>query len=232
MGLLGQIAVCPSDLQNVSDIIHHNLLFYGDDFGGWSGLARETKYSLPDPPQYMDHPWRPDRWCAHCRDTIASYWDRTLKEQAESKRSLCYLDTTSLSIMKPAKVWSMAGLDSAKVKRAAVVNWMNLGVYKTREVLHKMNLIKSDLCAACSMNVTGSLPHYLLYCPFVEDIRQTFVPQFLRSNPKVASLIDNETCIMISILCIIYTEKSRNFMNLLTKSEVCTDKLGCTVKPF
>ena len=50
------------------------------------------------------------------------------------------------------------------------------------------------------MNVTGSLPHYLLYCPFVEDIRQTFVPQFLRSNPKVASPIDNETSIMISIL--------------------------------
>ena len=202
MGLLGQIATCPSDLQNVTDIIHQNLLFYGEEFGGWSGLARETaaKNSLLNPAKYMEHRWRPDRWRAHCRNIIASYWDKILKEQAESKSSLCYLDTTSLSIMKPAKVWSMAGLDSTQVKRAAVANWMNLGVYKTREVLHKMNLIKSNLCVACSMNVIGSLPHYLLYCPFVEDIRQRFVPQFLQSNPKVASLIENETYIMISIL--------------------------------
>ena len=51
MGLLGQLAICSKDLQNVTEIIHHNLIFYGSEFGGWSGLARSTaeKYSLPDP---------------------------------------------------------------------------------------------------------------------------------------------------------------------------------------
>ena len=42
MGLLGQLSVCPSDLQSVTDIIYNNLAFYGADFGGWSGLARQT----------------------------------------------------------------------------------------------------------------------------------------------------------------------------------------------
>ena len=207
LGLLGQIAICPKDLQNVTDIIHHNLVFYGSEFGGWSGLVRQTaqKYSLPDPVDYMMSPWRPDRWRAHCRDVIASQWESKLKQKAEAMSSLNLLDISSLSILQPAKVWSMAGLDSTEVRKAAVVSWMTLGVYKTRETLHKMKVIKSPLCTACTMNVVGSLSHYLLYCPFTENIRQSYVPKFVLSNPKVASLHDNETALIISIL---YPESS------------------------
>ena len=120
--------------------------------------------------------------------------------KAESMESLCLLDTASLSIMKPAKVWCMAGLDSIEVKKAAVVNWMTLGVYKTRETLHKMKVIKSPLCTACPMNAVGSLSHYLLYCPFTEQIRQKYVQKFILANPKVASLANDETALLISIL--------------------------------
>ena len=41
------------------------------------------------------------------------------------------------------------------------------------------------------MNVTGSLAHYLLHCPYVEEIRNNFII----SNPNVASLADNETAL-------------------------------------
>ena len=132
LGLLGQIAVCPSDLQNITDIISNNLAFYGTDFGGWSGLVRLTarKYSLPDPAEYMKAPWRPDRWRAYCQDKIAIHWDTKLKHDAEPKPSLIFLVIYSLSVTKPAKIWSMAGLDSAEVKKACIVNWMLLGVYR------------------------------------------------------------------------------------------------------
>ena len=84
MGLLGQLAICPQDLQNVTDIIHHNLEFYTSEFGGWSGLVRKTaeKYSLPDPGQYMLSPWRPDRWRSYCRGVIAQKWEDDLKQKA------------------------------------------------------------------------------------------------------------------------------------------------------
>ena len=202
LGLLGQLAVCPSDLQTVTQIIQHNLLFYGGDYGGWSGLARQTaeKYSLPDPALYMQSPWRPDRWRIHCRDTIARHWDKKLKLEAETKSSLCLLDISSLSILKPAKIWSMAGLDSQEVRKAAVSNWMALGVYRSQEVLYKMKLAKSDICAACPMNVVGSLPHYLLYCPFTEEIRQKFAPQFIMNNPRIAGITNNEAALIVSIL--------------------------------
>ena len=114
--------------------------------------------------------------------------------------TLCLLDISSLSIMKPAKVWSMAGLDSIEVRKSTVVNWMTLGVYKTREALHTMKIIKSPQCTACSMNAIGSLSHYLIYCPFTAEIREKYVPQFVLANPKVASLANNETALLISIL--------------------------------
>ena len=114
--------------------------------------------------------------------------------------SLCMLDVANLSITKPAKVWSMAGLDSTEVRKAAIVNWMTLGVYQTRETLFKMKVIKSPMCTACSMNAIGSLAHYLLYCPFTESIRQNYVPKFILSNPKVSKVADNETALVLSIL--------------------------------
>ena len=202
LGLLGQLAICSKDLQTVTEIIHHNLVFYCSKFGGWSGLVRKTteKYSLPDPAHYMMHPWRADRWRSHCRDVIADHWDHKLKQTAEVMNSLYLLDVPSLSIMKPAKLWSMAGLDSKEVKKAAVVNWMILGVYKTREILHKMKTVKSPMCTACQTNSVGSLSHYLLYCPYTEEIRQQYVPQFIVANPKVARLTGNEALLMISIL--------------------------------
>ena len=97
-------------------------------------------------------------------------------------------------------IWAMAGLNATEVKKACVVKWMLLGVYRTREVLHKMKKTKSNLCTACPANAVGSLEHYLLYCQFVKEIRDKFVPQRFRNNPNVSSLLQNEDALMISIL--------------------------------
>ena len=123
-----------------------------------------------------------------------------LQQEAQSKDTLSILDICSLSVTQPAKLWSMAGLDAVEVKKACIVNYMSLGVYRTREVLHKMKKTKSNLCTACSNNAIGSLEHYLLYCPFTQEIREHFIPKFIQCNPKITSLIDNEAALVISIL--------------------------------
>ena len=94
----------------------------------------------------------------------------------------------------------MAGLDATEVKKACVVNWMTLGVYRTREVLCKMKKSKSNLCTACPMNAIGSLVHYLLYCEFSKEIREKFLPQFILSNSRISSLLNNKAALMVSIL--------------------------------
>ena len=131
---------------------------------------------------------------------MAAHWDAKLKAEAESKLSLLLLDISSLSITKPAKIWSMAGLNAKEIKKACIVNWMQLGVYRTREVLKKMKKIKSNMCTACTLNAVGSLEHYLLYCPFVEKIREKFVSQLFFNNPKVYNVLQNEAALIVTIL--------------------------------
>ena len=46
----------------------------------------------------------------------------------------------------------------------------------------------------------GSLSHYLLYCPYTEEIRQKYVPKFIVDNPKAARPAGNEAALMMSIL--------------------------------
>ena len=103
MGLLGQLALCDRGDQNVRDIIVNNLAFFNEKFAGWSGLLRTTanKYGLPDPLQYMEHPWRPDRWRSHCKTVIADYWDKKLRNEAKQKTSSLYADLESLSTSAP-----------------------------------------------------------------------------------------------------------------------------------
>ena len=72
-----------------------------------------------------------------------------------------------------------AGLDSGQVRKATVVSWMVLGVFKTREALAKMKAVKSDKCLACNENETESFPHLLLHCPFYPKIRNEYLIKWL-----------------------------------------------------
>ena len=45
----------------------------------------------------------------------------------------------------------------------------------------------------------GSLKHYLLYCEFVKEICEKFLPQFILANLKITSLLKNEVAHIIPI---------------------------------
>ena len=40
MGLLGQLSQCDDEAQYVRKVVLHNLTFFDEKFGGWSGLVR------------------------------------------------------------------------------------------------------------------------------------------------------------------------------------------------
>ena len=84
---------------------------YDIEFPGWSGLVRRTAalYDLPDPLDYMNHPWVPKRWRAHVREVVTNYRNTLLKEKAASQDSLRLLDLTNLSVSKPHPIWIHAG---------------------------------------------------------------------------------------------------------------------------
>ena len=192
--------------QNVKQIVIHNLTFYDEKFGGWSGLARKTaaQYGLPDPLQYMQHPWRADRWREHCRKRITVYWEEKLKselfnEEGDEKTSSLFVDIDNLSLTSPMRIWQQAAMDSNSVKEATPSSWMYSGVYFTREFMYKMNKTKSPNCA-CEMNVVENLPHFLLECKLYQSVREQYLPTYLMMNRNVTSICDSEKQIIICIL--------------------------------
>ena len=202
LGLLGQLAMCDQEAQNIRRIIEHSLTFYGVDFPGWSGVARRTclKYGLPDPLQYLQYPWRADRWRQHCKATVQRYWEERYKPIVTNAQSLQFVDTESASLSIPMRGWQMAGLCSVSVRQATVVNWMVLGVYFTRELMHKMKKVNSANCLGCGLGVTENLSHFLLHCVSYSKIRQEYLPKLLEINGKIAQTFENENQILISIL--------------------------------
>ena len=205
LGLLGQIAVCPSDQQSVKDVVKHNLMFYGNSLKGWSTLSRQTcrKYDLPDPLDYFAKPWRPDRWREHCKKTIYTQWGDKFRSEAAKLTSLKYLDINSLNLYTPQNIWLCAGLDSVQVKRVTVVSWMIQGVFKTRDKLFRMKLAKSDKCLPCEIydiDEIENLPHLLLHCPYYRQIREEYLPKLALLNRNLSTIISDETQIIISIL--------------------------------
>jgi hypothetical protein len=128
LGLLGQLAMCEGESQNIRLVITHTLIFYGENFTGWSSLVRKIclKYGLPDPSVTCST--LEDRWMDHCKHVVKDYWETQLLQ----KVSLRYMDLDYASLQIPTRVWQMAGLCSDSARQAAILNLMLLVVNFTR----------------------------------------------------------------------------------------------------
>ena len=124
---------------------------------------------------------------------------KKLKAEAEPRSSAEYVDLSSLSTTTPMRICQQAGLSSYDVKYATTVSWMYSGVYFTRELLHKMQNLKSPSCA-CNPDILEDIPHSLLYCELYDDIRQECILKFLNINTKLVQISDYEKLLVISIL--------------------------------
>ena len=140
-----------------------------------------------------------DRWRAHCKKVVEDYWDKELIQAAETT-TLKYLDTDYASTRIPMRIWQMAGLCSDSVKQTTIVNWMLLGVYFTRELLHKMKKSKSAICLGCDDQNIENLNHLILHCSYYNDIREAYLPKFFSQNKNISKLLNNEDLIILSIL--------------------------------
>jgi hypothetical protein len=202
LGLLGQLAMCDQEAQNIRAIIEHTLTFYGVNFSGWSGLVRRTClfYSLPDPLLYLEHPWRADRWRNHCKKVVIDYWGKKLISIVEETPSLEYIDTSVASLSIPMRGWQLAGLSSAKVREATIVNWMLMGTYFTRELQFKMKKSDSPFCLGCGNGTIENLTHFILHCQYYNQIREDYLPKLILLNNQIGEIISSDYTMILLIL--------------------------------
>ena len=77
---------------------------------------------------------------------------------------------------------------------------MLMGVYFTRELLHKMKKVKSPLCLGCPNQVNETLNHILLHCEYYKRIHEEYLPKFLQQNCQLGEIFSDETLIVQTIL--------------------------------
>ena len=199
--LVGQLAICDRDLQSVSDILENNLIEEDIHFPGWSGLARRTAalYGIIDPLELFQNPWESKRWSQFIKKTVFRYWTTLLQNNASSYTSLNMLDTSRLDLTAPHPIWSAAGSNPISVRKATVVTWLLLNVYKTGERLHKMKKKKTPECVLCQAPVEDQL-HFALHCPALFTIRSQYINQFIELCPSITKYMTNETLLLVILL--------------------------------
>ena len=169
-------------------------------------------YGLPDTMQYLEHPWKPDRWRSHCRNEISDHWDIKLRDEAISRTSAQFADLESLSTSTPMRIWQQAGLSCVAVKEATVVSWMYCGTYFTRQLLFNMKKIKSPACA-CDKEMSEDICHFLLHCGLYDNIRQQYIPKYIQMNSQIINIVDNENLLLISIFDPLSSKLPENISN-------------------
>ena len=174
---------------------------YDIEFPGWSGLVRRTAalYDLPDPLDYMNHPWVPKRWRAHVREVVTNYWNTLLKEKASSQDSLRLLDLTNLSVSKPHPIWIHAGRDALSVKKTTIVSWILLGVFQTGDRLHLMGKKDDPSCLLCTFSEDSCL-HMMLSCPSLQTIREDYLCQMVSICPQIINYLEFSKTLLIAIV--------------------------------
>ena len=114
------------------------------------------------------------------------------------------------------------------MRQAAIVNWMLLGVYFTREFLHKMKKVKSPICLGCPNQVDETLNHILLHCEYFQKIHEEYLAKFLLQNCQLGEILTNEDLIIQTIL----DPLSSNLPDSVRKGWVSAKAVYCLARQF
>ena len=139
-------------------------------------------------------------WRNHCKKVVTSYWGKKLIRIVEETPSLEYIDAHTASLSIPMRGWQLAGLSSLTVREATIVNWMLMGTYFTRELLFKMKKTDSPNCLGCGNTTEENLSHFLIHCPYYNQLREEYLPKLILLNSQICEIISNEFHLMLSIL--------------------------------
>ena len=144
------------------------------------------------------------RWRDHCKKTVTKYWLRVLLESCQTYPTLDLFDASRLDLGSPHPIWSAAARDAVGTRRATYCLWILLGVYNTRERLHKMKQAKTPYCVLCKEESDSpqieDRTHFLLSCPALQDTRENFLQQFLSLSP---ALVDHMEVSNSFLVCLV-----------------------------
>ncbi|CAG2231328.1 unnamed protein product [Mytilus edulis] len=148
----------------------------------WFSLLRKIflKYELNDPAQYLVNPISKYQWKREITSKVQKFWIEKILNQAKLYTSLRYLSL----IYKPGQCHPIANtntMNSREIIRIPTKLKIATGSYILQTVRAKFKSnTELSICKLCN-ETEETLPHFLLTCKSLEDIRKPILEDLINS---------------------------------------------------
>ena len=135
-----------------------------------------ARYELPGPVELLYSMKSKDVWKACVKQHVWCHWYKQLREEAESKSTLRYLNLEGCEPGKVHHVWAQDSLDPLAVHRATVHAHILVQRYPINT--SHTSKRKSHPCPCCQTS-EETLEHFLLQCKATAHIRSQYMPRIV-----------------------------------------------------
>ena len=119
---------------------------------------------------------------------VTDYWERYYRAKALHlcDHSLKHFKPEFMSLSWPHKIWTTCGSNPFEIHKAVVQARMLSGRFITDKLSRHWNQNRLGLCTipGCTGDETGSLEHYLLFCPALGSARANAMKLFHKVSLK------------------------------------------------
>ena len=131
------------------------------------------KYGLP--PIHLLQETLPSKlkWKSLVTKHLNTYWQNTLRDDAESKSTLKHMDIEHLIVGKNHPVWTIFDKTKAEVRKAIIKARIVSGTFILNSDRAKFNQAPSSVCQLCNLS-EENISHFLLECPILSNTRITY----------------------------------------------------------
>jgi hypothetical protein len=133
------------------------------------------KYDLPSAHYLIANRGDKKKWKQEIKDVITLHWEKKL--QAEDKPSIRYISKESLSLSKPALLWTSSTCSPRETQKARVKGKLLCGAMRLQvhDSMYSGGRIPPT-CVLCGREAENRM-HFLLRCHALEEIRSFHMPR-------------------------------------------------------
>ena len=189
LSLFGMICRLPESIlhKHARDLFTSVLIFKGS----WFDQIRSccVLYNLPHPLSLIDACLNKFAYKKLVKQKVTDYWERQLRCEASSLKSLTFFDPNFMSLHSPHPIWYTSGNSPYKVAMANIQAKMISGRYRCGSLLRHWSKDENGSCKLSlqCQGIIEDLPHLLQFCPGLRLVRlklMSFTQNFSSTLPN------------------------------------------------
>ncbi len=178
------------------DLITRQLATQSNGSSSWVIMVKSLlrRYELPSAFSILSNVPSKPKWKTMVKESVHHHWSKLMKDEAEGKSSLEYMN---INLCEPGKlhpVWrnvsSQLDILKSTVKAQLLVKRYPLTTSPTSGAK------KSDVCPLCG-DEPETTAHFLLHCRKLQSIRDHYLPHVMETIRNCRLSIDTETVVRV-----------------------------------